>query len=81
MDGLHDLDRGEAQVGDLHLRDAPDRGDLLAVLGVLDVTASRQLVAALPVLAPALTIALAGDGAIAAAGPTDASGGQNQVDA
>ena len=68
-------------MGDLHFRDAPDRGDLLAVLRVLDVTSSRQLVAALPVLAPALTIALASDRAIATAGPADAAGGQDQVDA
>ena len=60
--------------------DAPDLGDVLAVLGLADVAAAGKLVALLAVLAPALAVALAGDGRVAAVGPADPARGQDHVD-
>ena len=60
--------------------DAPDLGDVCAVLRVLDVARARQLVALLALLPPALAVALAGDHRVAAAFPADAAGGDHQVD-
>ena len=61
--------------------DAPDLGDVRAVLGVLDVAVAGQLVALVAVLAPALPVALPGDGAVAAARLADPPGGEHEVDA
>ena len=58
-------------VRQLRLGDAPDVGDVPAVLGVLDVAAAGELVALLAVLAAALAVALAGDRRVAAARPAD----------
>ena len=65
----------QARVRDGRFLDAPDAGDVLAVLGVLDVARAGQLIALLAVLAPALAVALAGDRRVAAAFAADAAGG------
>src|SRR5207302_4625522 len=51
-----------------------------AVLRVADVAGAGELVALLAVLPAALAVALPGDGRIAAIGPADASGGEDDVD-
>src|SRR5581483_4148941 len=78
---LHDLRRGRALPRDGLLRDAPEPRDVRAVLGVLDVARARELVAALPVLARALAVPLAGDGRVAAARFPDLAGREHEVDA
>ena len=50
------------------------------MFGVVDVAPAGELVATLAVLATALTVALAGDGAVAAAGPADAARRQYKID-
>ena len=50
------------------------------MLGVGDVAPARELVALLPVLAAALAVGLADDGAVAALGLADAAGGEHEVD-
>ena len=67
-------------VRQLFLGDAPDAGDVAAMLGVLDVPAAGELVGLLAVLAPALAVALAGDGRVAAARPADPPAGEHDVD-
>ncbi len=57
-----------------------DAGDEFTMAGVLDVTAARELVAFLAVLAPALAVPLAGDCAVSAAGAADSPRGQDDVD-
>src|SRR5262249_10447898 len=56
-------------------------GHNLAVIRIVDVSPARELVTALPVLSPALAIALARDGRVAAAWLADFTSGQHQVDA
>ena len=60
--------------------DAPEVRDEFAMFRILDVARARQLIAALAVFASALTVALAGDGSVAAAGLADASGCQHEID-
>src|SRR5579884_2039190 len=82
--GVHQLDDlfgGVALARQLRLGDAPNLGDILAMLRVLDVAVAGKLIALVAVLAPALTVALAGNRSIAAAGPPDASSRQHQVNA
>ena len=80
VDRLEHLHRRLALVGELLVGDPPHAADVRAVLGVLDVAVAGQLVALVAVLAPALPVALPGDGAVAASGPADAARGQHQVD-
>ena len=70
----------EPGLRDLVGRDAPDRGDVLASLGVGDRALARELVALLAVLAAALAVALAGDHHAARALAADVAGGERQVD-
>ena len=70
----------DAGVRQLLLGDAPDVGDVPAMLGVLDVAAAGELVALLAVLAAALAVALAGDRRVAAARPADPPRRQHDVD-
>ena len=62
----------DAGTGQLRLVDAPDTGDVAAVLGVADVAPAGQLIALLSVLAPALPVRLADDRAVAALRLADA---------
>src|SRR5262245_51363657 len=59
---------------------APDRRDVGAVLGVVDVAPAGQLIALLPVLAAALAVALAGYRAVATRRPADTPGCEDDVD-
>src|SRR4030095_469926 len=59
----------------------PDPGDIGPVLGVGDVAAARQHVGLLAVLAAALAVALAGEGAVAGPRPAELAGSQGHVDA
>ena len=70
----------DAGAGDVLLVDAPDAGDVLAVLGVGDVAPAGKLIALLPVLAAALAVGLADDRAVAALGLADAAGREHEVD-
>ena len=62
------------------LVDSPDTRDVAPVLGVADVAPARELIALLPVLAPALAVGLADDGAVAALWLADAAGREDEVD-
>jgi hypothetical protein len=77
MDELDRRDAGERQLG---LWDAPVVGHERAVLGVLDVTSPRELVGLLPVLPPALAVALAGDRPVSLARRPELAGREHQVD-
>ena len=70
----------DAGPGHVLLVDAPDAGDVLAMLGVADVAPAGQLIALLPVLAAALAVGLADDRAVAALRLADAAGGEHEVD-
>jgi hypothetical protein len=70
----------DAGAGHVRLGDAPDLGDVGAVDRVGDIAPAGQLVALLPVLAAALAVGLAGDGAVAAPLAPDTPGGQHHVD-
>src|SRR5262249_31143738 len=59
---------------------APDLGDVSAMLWVRDVARAGQLVALLSVFAPALAVALSGDGGVAAVLATYAPRSQHDVD-
>src|SRR5690606_38856917 len=59
---------------------APHARHVGAVLGVGEVAPAGKLVALLPVLASALPVGLARDGAVAAVLPPDAPGGEHDVD-
>src|SRR5207248_1200596 len=54
--------------------------DEVSVFRIFNVSATRQLIAALAVLAAALSIALSGDRSISAAGPADAARREDQID-
>src|SRR6185369_15731499 len=81
MDELDDLGRGRTLAGNALHRYAPALGNDGAMLRILDVARSRQLIAALAVLAPALPVSLPGDGCISATGLADFAGSQHEVDA
>src|SRR5262249_7212834 len=75
------------QLVDIHARprqfiggNAPNSGDVGAVLVILDVAAAGQLVALLAMLAPALAVALSRDGRVAAAFAADPARRQYEVD-
>ena len=51
------------------------------MLGILDVAIARKLIALVAVLAPALAVALSGDGGVAAIRLADAPGGEHEIDA
>ena len=53
---------------------------MLAVLGIEHRALTGQLVCLLPVLAPALAVALAGDRSVAAPRRADLAGGEDKVD-
>src|SRR5882672_3929935 len=67
-------------MGKLCFGNAPKGGDLLAMLGVFNVTASGKLITTLPVFARALAIALAGDGTVTATRVADAASGEHEAD-
>ena len=73
VDLAEHLVRVDARAGHVLLVDAPDAGDVLAVLGVGDVAPARELIALLPVLASALAVGLADDRAVAALRLADAA--------
>ncbi len=60
------LDGGEAGARQVVGGDAPDRGDLGAMPGIVDAAIARKLVGLLAVLAAALAVALPGQRAVAA---------------
>src|SRR5215469_10071157 len=62
------------------LRHAPNTGDVLAVLGIRDVSVAGELVALLSLLACTLAVALAGNHGVAAALASDAPTGNYQID-
>src|SRR5262245_54391845 len=66
--------------GQLAFLNAPDAGNVAAMLGIGDVTPPGQLIALLPVLTTALAIRLTDDGAVAALGLADAARGEDEVD-
>ena len=80
IDLAEDLVGIDARRGQFVRVDAPDRGDVGAVLGVVDVARAGELVALLAVLAPALAVALAGDRGVAAALAADPARSQHDVD-
>ncbi len=53
---------------------------MLAMGGVIDIPASRKLVAALPMFAASLAIALSGDGAVSSSRAPNTTRGQDNVD-
>ena len=67
---LQQLDGGHAGTGDHRGVDAPDARDVGTGVGIDDLAVPGQLVALLAVLAAALSIALAGQRAVAAARAT-----------
>ena len=81
MNRLHDLVGGEPFAGQLLLVDAPDLADVLAMFGIFDVAVAGKLVALVSVLASALSVALAGDGGVAAIRLADAARGEHEIDA
>src|SRR5574341_1771299 len=81
VDGLAHLGGGVANARQDVFGHTPTLGNNAAVLWIIDVPPARQLVTALPVLAPALAIALASNGRVTTARLTDLAGGQDQIDA
>ena len=70
----------DAGPGQVLFVDAPDAGDVAAMLRVADVAPAGQLIAFLPVLAPALSVGLADDGAVAALRFADSARREDQID-
>src|SRR5690606_38886623 len=70
----------DARTGNLVGFDAPNLCDVRAVSRIGDVARAGQLIALLAVLAPALTVALAGDRRVAAIRPADASRRKHDMD-
>ena len=77
---LQQLDGGHAGTGDDVGLDAPDARHVGARVGVDDLAVAGELVALLAVLAPALPVALAGEGAVAAARAAGQAEQQGEVD-
>ena len=61
-------------------RHAPEVGHEAAVCGTVQVAVAGKLVVLLTVFAPALAVALAGQGTVAAAGPAEVPAQEGQVD-
>src|SRR5579859_2263925 len=80
VDLAKDLVRVYARPRQIIWADAPDLGDIGAVLGFGDVARAGELITLLTLLTPALAVALAGDGGIAAVLAAQAARGQHQVD-
>src|SRR5438093_13288315 len=80
IDAAKHLVNIDAGLRNLLRLDAPNRGDVLAMLCVTDVAHARKLVTLLAVFTSALTITLTGDRCVAAAFAADASRGQHNVD-
>src|SRR5215471_11417995 len=59
---------------------APALGHDAAVLRIVDIASTRELVTSLFMLPPVLTVALAGDGRVPAARLANLTSGQDQVD-
>ena len=74
------LDRGQSHAGQAVGVDAPDPGDVCASNGIVDPAVAGQLVAFLPVLATALSVALAGEGAVAGVSGADEAEHEAEVD-
>src|SRR5262249_20219 len=71
--------RGEALAGQFALGDSPELGDEPAMFRLGDVAAAGKLVASLAMFAPALAVALAGQGTVTAARSPNAARRQPQV--
>ena len=80
VDGVHDLLRGVARLGQIFRLDTPDTGDVLTGGGIMDGSRTRQLIAFLAVFAASLAVALAGDHGAAAAFAPQFAGGEREVD-
>ena len=81
MDGLTHLRGSVADAWQFIFGHAPALGNDAAVLRIVDVPPTRELVTTLPMLPPALAISLAGDGRVPAAWLANLASGQDQVDA
>jgi hypothetical protein len=79
-DAVHELAGREACRRKLIRRDAPDRRDCRAVRRIIDLAIAGQLISFLPVLAPALAIALAGQARVAAIALSRLAQRQDQID-
>jgi hypothetical protein len=81
VDRFDDLLCREPFARDLRDVAPPNRGDVLPVLRIGDVAVARQLVTLVPVLAPALAVALTSDGRDPASRLAVLAGRQTEVDA
>src|SRR6185369_12857365 len=77
---LKHLDNRNARLRQFFRGQVPDLANVFAVLRIRDLTLAGKLVRFLTVLAAALSIALSGDGAVAAPGFTDIAGRQHEID-
>src|SRR5699024_8750969 len=77
---VEQLHRRPARTGDALLRHTPHTGDVSTGPGVADRAGTGQLVGLLPVLTPALTVALPGDRAVARSTPAGQTEDQGEVD-
>src|SRR5690606_34259251 len=80
VDGLKKLIGGQAFPGHVLFIYSPDFSDIFTVFRIGNVPVAWELIAFVTVFSAALTVALSGDGAIAAVGFPDPSGGQYQID-
>src|SRR5215510_8290277 len=80
MDGLAHLRGGIADAWQFLFSHAPALGHNAAVLRIVDIAPTRELVTPLPMLPPALAVTLAGDGRVPAAGLANLTSDQDQVD-
>ena len=81
--GAHPVEhlvRRQARLGQLVGVDAPDRGHVGPVGRVGELAVAGQLVGLLPVLAAALAVALAGDGAVAGVRLAGQPEGEGEID-
>ena len=81
MDGLTHLRSSVADAWQFVFGHAPALGYDAAVLRIVDVPPARELVTPLPMLPPALAVALARDGRVPAAWPANLPSSQDQVNA
>src|SRR5438552_17682981 len=80
MNGFHDLFGCVARLGNFSGRDSPDLRYVPARFRVVDGALARKLVAFLPVLAAALSVALTGDHHAAGAFAAYVARGQSEID-
>src|SRR5215470_18665930 len=80
MDGLAHLRGSIADAWQFLFGHAPALGHDAAVLRIVDIAPTRELVTPLPMLPPTLAVALTGDGRVPAARLANLPSRQNQVD-